>query len=134
VTYLLDVNALIGLALTEHQFHGRVGKWMLSLDRTSNRLATCATSELGMIRIVPQITAAPTTIKDAQAILARIKATSPLPFTFIADDVGGDRLPRWVRQPKQTTDGHLLELAGSHQAVLATCDGFIPGAFLIPST
>jgi hypothetical protein len=32
----------------------------------------------------------------------------------------------------QTTDGHLLELARTHQAQLATLDTGIPGALLIP--
>ncbi len=131
--YLLDVNALMGLGLTEHQFHNRVGAWIKTLDRSSNRLASCAISELGFVRIVPQIATTPISIKDVQESLARVKATSLVPFTFMTDGLGGDRLPPWVRQPKQITDGHLLELARAHGAILATCDQKIPGAFLIPA-
>jgi predicted nucleic acid-binding protein len=133
VIYLLDVNALIGLAWAEHQFHSRMGAWVITLDRDSDLLATCAISELGLVRIVPQLAAGSSTIKEAQETLARVKATSILPFTFIADNVGADRLPSWVRQSKQTTDGHLLELAKAHKAIFATCDQKIHGAFLIPA-
>lgn len=41
-------------------------------------------------------------------------------------------LPKWVRTPKQITDGHLAELARANEAVLATLDRRIPGAFVIP--
>jgi predicted nucleic acid-binding protein len=131
VIYLLDVNALIGLALSEHEFHDRIRTWISKLGRTSDRLASCTITELGLVRIVPQMTAT-MSVKDSQVVLARVKATSVLPFDFIADDLGGDRLPHWVRHPKQTPDGHLLELVKKHSAVLATCDQKIPGAFLIP--
>jgi len=33
----------------------------------------------------------------------------------------------------QTTDGHLLKLAGAKQVLLATLDVGIPGAYLIPA-
>lgn len=106
---------------------------MVTLNPTSDHLASCAITELGLIRIVPQTMASTMSIREAQQVLAEVKATSIIPFTFIADDLGGNRLPAWVRQPKQTTDGHLLELARTHKAVLATCDQKIPGAFVIPS-
>ena len=122
---------MIGLALTEHEFHGRVWAWISKLSRSSDRLASCAITELGLIRIVPQIAAA-MSVRDTQDVLARVKATSIISFTFFADDVGGDRLPSWVRQPKQATDGHLVELARAHKGMLATCDQKIPGAFVIP--
>ena len=50
---------------------------------------------------------------------------------MLADDLGADGLPAWVRTPAQTTDGHLLALAQAHAARLATFDAGIPGATLI---
>jgi predicted nucleic acid-binding protein len=132
MTYLLDVNALIGLAWSDHQFHSRLGTWLMNLDRGADLLATCAISELGLIRIIPQVAVSPVSVNEATEILQRVKATAIVPFTFFPDSLGGDKLPSWVRQPKQTTDGHLLELAKAHKAVLASCDKKIPGAFLIP--
>jgi hypothetical protein len=37
-----------------------------------------------------------------------------------------------VKTPKQTTDGHLVQLAKANGAILATLNAGIPGAFLIP--
>lgn len=40
---------------------------------------------------------------------------------------------RWVKSGRQTTDGHLAELARAHDSVLATLDERIPSAFVIPA-
>ncbi len=61
-----------------------------------------------------------------------MKSRSALRFVFLSDDRGADRLPSWVKTAKQTTDGHLADLARSHGSVLATLDRKIPGAFVIP--
>ena len=53
-------------------------------------------------------------------------------FLFIHDDVKADRLPSWVKTAKQITDGHLVELAKAHEAILATLDEKIAEAYLIP--
>jgi hypothetical protein len=42
------------------------------------------------------------------------------------------QLPRWVKGPKQITDGHLLGLAKAHGAEMATLDERIPSALVIP--
>lgn len=42
------------------------------------------------------------------------------------------QLPGWVKAGRQTTDGHLAQLARAHDVVLATLDEQIPGAFVIP--
>ena len=51
---------------------------------------------------------------------------------MLADAVGADQLPAWVKTVRQTTDGHLLELANRYSTALATLDDKIPGAFLVP--
>ena len=51
---------------------------------------------------------------------------------MIPDAQSAVDLPAWVQKPKQITDGHLLELARSNRAALATLDEGIPGAYLIP--
>lgn len=55
-----------------------------------------------------------------------------VPFSFIADDHDVSHLPSWVKTARQITDGHLLQLAISNGAALATLDEKIQGAFLIP--
>jgi len=65
-------------------------------------------------------------------LLQRHKAARTVSFTLIPDAQDAAHLPRWVKTAKQTTDGHLAQLAGANSAVLATLDRGIPQAFLIP--
>jgi predicted nucleic acid-binding protein len=131
VIYLLDVNALMGLGFSKHVFHDRVESWLESMDQAN--LATCAITELGFVRILAQLPDHEITVEFAQEMLALLKATSRASFTFLVDDVGVDLLPKWVKNPGQTTDGHLAALAKAHGATLATLDRKIHGAFLIPA-
>jgi hypothetical protein len=64
--------------------------------------------------------------------LQRLKAGEAVKFTFIPDDHDVSHLPAWVKTAKQIPDGHLAQLAVANDAILATLDRKIPGAFLIP--
>jgi predicted nucleic acid-binding protein len=128
--YLLDVNALLALGLIRHQFHHRVASWV---DATPSLvLATCAITELGFVRVLTQAPAYGLTVSEAQTLLLRLKKTNIPQFTFISDDHDISHLPGWVKTGKQTTDGHLMQLASANKALLATLDEKIPGAFLVP--
>lgn len=127
MTYLLDVNALVALGFIEHEFHPRVSAW-LKAERFPV-LATCSITELGFVRILSQAPPYGFTVAQAQSLLLKLKRSDA--FTFIPDDQDIARLPAWVKSPRQTTDGHLLELARANQATLATLDEKIPGAHLI---
>ena len=73
------------------------------------------------------------TITHARTLLLRLKTGNSLKFTFIPDDHDVSHIPAWVKTAKQTTDGHLVQLAKAKSAILATLDERIPGAFLIPT-
>jgi hypothetical protein len=64
--------------------------------------------------------------------LLRIKESDRSTFIFIVDDQDISALPGWVKSPKQITDGHLVKLANTTGAALATLDRSIPGAYVIP--
>jgi uncharacterized protein len=132
VIYLLDINALLALVFVEHEFHVRVDDWIgkLLID-TESKLATSAITELGFVRIASTAPAFGVTYSQARAGLTRLKSDSKTRFVFLSDNLGVDRLPPWVKTGKQITDGHLVELARTHGAKLATCDKKIPGALLI---
>jgi predicted nucleic acid-binding protein len=130
VTYLLDVNALLALAYGAHVHHRRLEAWVLSLP-PRDRLATCAITELGFVRIAPQLRLSPD-LAAARDLLSLLRMNRRRPFVRLADDLGADSLPSWVRTPAQTTDGHLLALAQARDARLATLDEAIPGATRIP--
>lgn len=130
--YLLDVNALVALTLNSHEFHERVAAWV---GRNANErfvLATCPITELGFVRVLAQIPDYRITVAQGQALLAQLKSSKTVKILFIADDHDASLLPSWVKGPRQTTDGHLAELARSKGALLATLDRGIPGSFRIP--
>ncbi len=128
--FLLDVNSLIAFGLGHHVFRDRVFRWVDS-ERTSTFL-TCSITELGFIRIISQPSGYGFTLNDAKDLLLQMKSNPDLPLSFLDDDQDVSALPTWVKIPAQSTDGHLVQLAGAHNAVLATLDTNIPGAFQIP--
>jgi predicted nucleic acid-binding protein len=130
VTYLLDVNALLALAHAAHVHHGRMEVWVCSLSRR-DRLATCAITELGFVRIAPQVRLSPD-VAAARALLSVLRRNRRRPFVRLSDELGADSLPSWVRTPAQTTDGHLVALAAARDARLATLDEAIPDAVRVP--
>jgi predicted nucleic acid-binding protein len=126
---LFDVNALVALGFSHHEFHDRVAAWV---QAESPSLATCSITELGFVRVLAQASGYGVSIIQAQTILTRLKKDRSLSHTFIPDNHDITHLPAWVKTPKQTTDGHLVQLARSNGAVLATLDERIPGAYLVP--
>jgi len=130
MTYLLDVNALVALGFANHEFHRRVASWLAAHQAPT--LATCSITELGFLRVLAQAPAYGLTVAQARTILLRMKEAEVFEFIFLADDHDASHLPNSVKTPKQITDGHLVELAKANGTVLATLDGKLPGAYLIP--
>lgn len=131
--YLLDVNALVALGVLDHEFHERIAKWVNSLIANGGaELATCSITELGYVRVLLQAPQYGFSVDKARALLRRIKSAKSLNFTFITDDHDVSHIPAWVKTAKQTTDGHLSQLARTNYAILGTFDRGIPGAFQIP--
>ena len=97
-------------------------------------LATCSITELGFVRVLGQAQQYGSSVAQARELLLKLKNSDGMRWIFISDDRDISHLPRWVRTPKQTTDGHLAELARANEAVLATLDRRISGAFVIPQT
>lgn len=131
--YLLDVNALIALGITRHEFRDRVRNWIASLSADGTpELATCSITEIGFVRIVPQIPDYNVTLEQAKTLLSMLKASQVYDFKFLVDGNAVSQLSHWVKLPKQTTDGHLANLAKANGCTLATLDENISEAFLIP--
>jgi predicted nucleic acid-binding protein len=133
--YLLDVNALVAFAFSDHTFHERVARWVSErVSPEHDELATCSIAELGFLRILAQVPQYGMTVADAKQLLRRMKREGAHKFSFLPDDQDTSRLPGWVHRPNQLTDGHLVRLAQANDAVLATLDRGIPDAFLIPGS
>lgn len=131
--FLLDVNVLLAIGLRQHALHNRAIAWAHSSVLGDSELATCSITELGFLRIVPQVKPYGVSFTHARDLLLNLKRSPALKLTFIADSVDGSQLPTWVTTAKQTTDGHLWQLAETNGFLLATLDGHIPGAFMIPA-
>ena len=131
MSWLLDVNALVALAHQGHADHSRLIRWFASLLGSEARLATCAVTEIGFVRVSIQA-GFERNAAGAVETLEGLKQSSRVPFALLPDALGGGRLPAWVSGPKRVTDGHLLELAREHGMGLATLDKSIPGADVIP--
>lgn len=133
--YLLDVNALVALGFLHHEFHGRVAAWTARLSSDgSAELATCSITELGFVRVLTQAAPYELTVAAACDLLLRLKEARVLKFAFLSDDHDISHPPAWVKTGRQTTDGHLAQLARSKGAILATFDRGIPRALLIPES
>ncbi|HEY3987830.1 MAG TPA: PIN domain-containing protein [Acidobacteriaceae bacterium] len=130
MTFLLNVNTLVALGFAHHEFHDRVARWVKAEGFPA--LATCSITELGFVRVLSQAPVYGFTVAEARTALLRLKRSSILPFSFVPDNHDISHLPAWAKTPKQTTDGHLAQLAKAHGGVLATLDQKIPGASLIP--
>jgi hypothetical protein len=130
VKYLLDVNALLALAHQDHADHEKASIWYRETARTASAFLTCPITELGFLRVSMQ-TGLSRNLDAARDTLAGMKKSSRVPFVFVPDMLGAERLPKYVRSPSQLTDGYLLELAKAHGAKLATLDAGIPGALRI---
>ena len=128
--FILGVNALVAFGVTQHQFHQRVVDWIRS-ERGSIFL-TSSLTEIGFVRVVANVPMYGLNVLQAKSLLLGMKANAAQPLTFLPDGNDISALPVWVKSPWQITDGHLMQLAKSNGAVLATLDKGIPGAFLIP--
>jgi predicted nucleic acid-binding protein len=119
-SFLLDVNALVGLLWNVHTLHGRANAWFA---RESPRVLGCAFTELSFVRVSMADRTIAASFADAETALAGFIAALGRRYRFI------DRLPpaavlrgRGVAVHKQVSDLYLCELAASHGARLATLD------------
>src|ERR1700678_830153 len=97
--YLLDVNALVALGFTNHEFHDRLSAWVQS--QNSPKLASCSITELGFVRVLAQAPAYGFTVTQARTLLLRLKQARNSALTFIPDNHDISDLPAWVRTPRQ---------------------------------
>ena len=128
--FLLDVNALIAYGFRPHNLHPQTAKWVH--QHTSDQFLTCSITELGFVRILGQVRTYGMDVSTVRKLLWGLKTSPDLRLEFIPDENDVSHLPPWANTPSRTTDGHLLELAKTHGAALATFDHNIPGAYLIP--
>ena len=119
---LLDVNVLVALLVPEHQHHTAAMEWFTT-DAAQHGWATCAVTELGVIRVSAQLPGgywAPETTADRLLLLTAASRE----YVFWPDAVSPAAMPevRTASTGKQITDRYLLGLARRHGGRLITFD------------
>ena len=122
-TYLLDINVLLALSLSRHQYHLAAAEWF---DEADFEWATTPITESGYIRLAinPQLTG--TQISSTQAIQALHELREAAGHRFVSDATTlGEAVIdlRPLAGTKQVTDFHLVNLAAQNGMRLATFDG-----------
>ena len=133
MNYLLDVNVLVAWGWADHSEHERVTRWIEARITTrGDRLLTSAIPQIGFVRVSAQRSGGQITPEVSGKVLAGLVAVLGNKHEFLPDDQEATVWPNWCTGASKTTDAHLLTLASAHGARLATLDGGIPGAFLLP--
>ena len=134
MNYLLDVNVMVAWGWADHTHHSRVDRWITGMaESTTSLFHTTSIIELGFVRVSALRSNGEVSIKKAVDVLRRQRARLGDHLMLLPDDLSSCRdFPAWCKNPKHTTDAHLLALAEKHGLQLATLDTGIPGAFVIP--
>ncbi|MBN8422277.1 MAG: PIN domain-containing protein [Verrucomicrobia bacterium] len=132
MSWLVDGNGIIALAIKSHPQHARAKAWFETLTDTFH---TCSVTEGTFLRLHMML-ATDTTSAAAWKNLALIQA-DPM-HRFIDDGYSYSQVAtRGLQGHKQVTDAWLAQLARRHGARLATLDGglvatHVDVGFLIP--
>jgi toxin-antitoxin system PIN domain toxin len=131
VLYLPDVNVLVAALVASHALHHRAAAWMDG----AQRFATCPVTEAGLVRVLRNEAAMGRKITGAEAVAA-LKAVRAADGWEFAPDAASFAVPgvdlSGLYGYRQVTDLHLVNLAASVGAVVATLDAKLPKA-LVPA-
>jgi len=133
LTYLLDVNVLIGLIDPTHVHHYAIHAWFNADGRQS--WASCPITENGVLRIASH-PSYPNPQGSPSAVAAVVQKLCELPgHVFWPDEIslldGRYVEPGRLLTHKQITDSYLLALAASRGGKLATLDRRLSAAAVL---
>jgi uncharacterized protein len=122
VVSLLDINVLVALFIPEHQHHAPAIEWFVA-EGTQLGWATCAVTELGVIRVCAQLPGGywppESTVDRLHLLIASNRG-----YAWWPDAVSPAVLPevRAAATGKQVTDRYLLGLARRNGGRVVTFD------------
>ena len=117
MTWLLDGNVLVALAIDTHVFHARARRWFEGL---AEPFATCAITEGTLLRLHMRL-AVDATASAAWAVLEAIHRVPGHVYWGVGFSYC-EVVPTGLTGSAQVTDAWLAELARRKQAKLATFD------------
>jgi toxin-antitoxin system PIN domain toxin len=121
---LLDVDALIALFDEEHVHHGGILEWLGRKENLPHGFATCAITQLGLIRIVSsKVYYRPLSAHEAATQLEQMTRKG---HRYLGIPTPCEGMVRWkaTLSPK-STDAVLLSTAVAHGCRLVTFDAGI---------
>ena len=121
---LLDVNALIALFDEEHVHHGETLEWLGRKENVTHGFATCAITQLGLIRIVSsKVYYRPVPPNEAATQLEQLTRKG---HRYLGIPTPCEGMVRWKATPSaNSTDAVLLSTAVAHGCRLVTFDAGI---------
>jgi len=128
MVYLIDINALLALAWPNHPHHPTAIRWFGRLDESGQGWATCATTQLGFIRISSQPKFSPYYVSPATACDMLDRWIVHPRHVYWQEEKSGLTGPAFRRllpsilTHKFTTDGFLASVASKNGGKLATFD------------
>ena len=127
VVGLLDVNVLVALLVPEHEHHNAAIQWFTA--EGNQGWATCAVTELGVIRVCAQLPGGPWLPETTADRLLLLTAASR-EYEFWPDAISPATMAevRPASTAKQITDRYLLGLARRHGGRVITFDGGLVAA------
>lgn len=127
MTFLLDVNLLMGLLWENHEHHNAARRWI----RDVKSFVTCPVAQLGFARVSSHPLLGYGMSPDQSFSVLRRFLADPR-HRFVPDDLScEDRVLRtdMMSGANQVTDHYLVALARQHRLSLATLDEALAGAF-----
>ena len=123
-TYLLDVNVLLALAWPNHQFHRAARR---RLESSSARLATCALTQLGFIRLSsnPSVVGVIKSPSESARLLSTMVSDARHVYLNSLPEPASAQVAAAFRSllgGRQVTDAYLLYLARQNRDTLLTFD------------
>ena len=121
---LLDVNVLVALTKPDHVHAAAAHRWLSALP-VGTRWCTCPTTEASYLRLMTNATVAGVDLMPVQVLDVLADLTETPGHRFLADptSLANPRIDLGaLTGPKQVTDFHLVNLAATCDAVLATFD------------
>lgn len=121
---LLDLNILTALLWPAHEHHDAAHRWFEG--RRKARWATCAITQLGLIRLISNPAFSRDALSPTDALRLLFSNVAHENHEFWVEDLSVTEaladVPRALQGHKQLTDAYLLALASHHRGVLATFD------------
>jgi uncharacterized protein len=125
---LLDVNVLVALFDPDHVHHELAHDWFA--DHRTDGWATCATTELGFLRVLAQPVYASPIARPADLVPRLRKFCRGPEYRFWSENISlRDHAlfdPAYIQGHRQLTDVYLVGLAVKMRGCLATFDRTIP--------